>query len=105
MFDPPFALLFAGNHLFPNPLLAGHHVGASGFGTMAISILTAPWSVLLASVARLLAPSLAPAVMRGAGLALIVLATLLNARILYGMAARAERDARAAQAARGAKRD
>jgi hypothetical protein len=74
--------------------------GASGFGTMAISILTAPWSVLLASVAGLLAPSLAPAVMRGAGLALIVLATLLNARILYGMAARAERDARAAKASR-----
>lgn len=76
-------------------------VGESGFGTMAISILTAPWSVLLASLARAVSPSLAPGVMRGLGLGLIVVAVGLNARILYGMAARAERDARAAKSTGG----
>ncbi len=76
-------------------------VGRSGIGTMAISILAAPWSVLLAYVAGAVSPALAPGAMRAAGLVLIVLALLLNARILYGMAARAERDVRAARAARG----
>jgi hypothetical protein len=75
--------------------------GASGIGTMAISILTAPWSVLLASLARALAPALAPGVMRALGLTLVVLSALLNARILYGMAARGERDARAARRSGG----
>lgn len=76
-------------------------VGRSGFGTMAISILTAPWSVLLASLARTVSPSLAPGVMRALGLALVVVSALLNARILYGMAARGERDARAAKSSGG----
>ena len=77
-------------------------VGASGLGTMAISILTAPWSVLLAYVARALASGVDPVVLRALGLGLVLLATLLNARILYGMAARAERDARAARSPGGA---
>ena len=76
-------------------------VGESGFGTMAISILTAPWSVLLASLARAVSPSLAPAVMRGLGLGLVLVSALLNARILYGMAARGERDMRAAKSSGG----
>ncbi len=71
-------------------------VGASGVGTMAVSILTAPWSVLLASVARAVAPALEPLAMRAIGLVLVALAALLNARIVYGIAARAERDARPA---------
>jgi len=69
--------------------------GQSGTGTWAISVLTAPWSVLLANVARLLADRLAPEVLRSLGLALVLLSAALNARIVYGMAARAERDARA----------
>jgi hypothetical protein len=64
---------------------------------MAISILTAPWSVLLASLARALGSALAPGVMRGLGVVLVVVSALLNARILYGMAARGERDVRAAR--------
>ena len=75
--------------------------GRSGFGTMAISILTAPWSVLLAYVARALAPALAPGAMRALGVVLVVLSALLNARILYGMAARAERDVRSARTSGG----
>lgn len=69
----------------------------SGLGTMALSLLTAPWSVLLAYVAQALAPALAPGTMRVAGLVLMLLAVLLNARILAGMAARAERDVRASR--------
>ncbi len=70
-------------------------VGRPGVGTMAVSVLTAPWSVLLGQLGRTLAPSLAPGAARAAGVALLVLCALLNARILYGIAARAERDARA----------
>jgi hypothetical protein len=69
--------------------------GQSGTGTFAVSILAAPWSVLLAYVARAAAPMLPPLAMRITGLVLVLLATLLNARILYGMAARLERDVRA----------
>ncbi len=69
----------------------------SGLGTMALSVLTAPWSVLLAYVAQAVAPGLTPGAMRAVGLALMLLAVLLNARILYGIASRAERDARAAR--------
>lgn len=78
-------------------LQAGH----SGTGTWAVSVLTAPWSVLLANVARMLAGRLAPVVLRSLGLALMLLCAALNARILYGMAARAERDVIAARSARG----
>jgi drug/metabolite transporter (DMT)-like permease len=66
----------------------------SGTGTWAISVLTAPWSVLLAGVARVLAGRLEPGAMRVLGLALVLLSAALNARILYGIGARAERDAR-----------
>jgi hypothetical protein len=76
-------------------LQAGH----SGTGTWAVSVLTAPWSVLLANVARMLAGRLGSGTLRALGLALVLLSALLNARILYGMAARAERDVRAAQGA------
>ncbi len=69
----------------------------SGLGTMALSLLTAPWSVLLSYVAQAVAPGLAPGTMRVIGLVLMLLAVLLNARILSGMAARAERDVRAAR--------
>ena len=68
--------------------------GRSGVGTWAVSVLTAPWSVLLAGLARALAPRMDAVAMRACGIALVVLAAALNARILYGMAARAERDAR-----------
>ena len=71
--------------------------GRSGTGTWAVSVLTAPWSVLLANVARLLAGRLALGTLRVLGLALMLLSALLNARILYGIAARAERDVRAAR--------
>jgi hypothetical protein len=72
--------------------------GRSGTGTWAVSVLTAPWSVLLANVARMLAGRLGPGTLRALGLTLVLLSALLNARILYGMAARAERDVRAARA-------
>lgn len=75
--------------------------GRSGTGTWAISVLTAPWSVLLASVARMLSDRLAPAFLRALGLALVLLSAALNARIVYGMAARAERDASAARTPAG----
>jgi len=75
--------------------------GQSGTGTWAISVLTAPWSVLLASVARMLSGRLAPQALRALGVALVLLSAALNARIVYGMAARAERDAAAARAGRG----
>jgi len=70
--------------------------GASGTGTWAVSILTAPWSVLLAGVARAFSGRLTPGAMRALGVMLVAAASALNARILYGMAARAERDVRAA---------
>jgi hypothetical protein len=73
----------------------------SGTGTWAISVLTAPWSVLLANLARVLADRLAPGALRTLGLALVLLSAALNARILYGMGARAERDARASRTSGG----
>ena len=79
-------------------LAAGH----SGIGTWAISVLTAPWSVLLTSAARALAVQLSPQALRVAGLALVVVSAALNARILYGIAARAERDAADSRAAHAA---
>jgi hypothetical protein len=74
-------------------------VGRSGPGVLAISVLTAPWSGLLAGLARTLAGRMDPAALRALGLVLAALAALLNARILYGIAARAERDVRGATGA------
>jgi len=70
--------------------------GRSGPGALAISVLTAPWSGLLAALAPTLAGRLAPGALRALGLVLVALTALLNARILYGIAARMERDLRAA---------
>jgi hypothetical protein len=71
--------------------------GRSGLGTLAISVLTAPWSGLLAALGKWLTGRASPGVLRAAGLVLVALCALLNARILYGMAARAERDSRTAR--------
>jgi hypothetical protein len=68
--------------------------GQRGLGSIAISVLTAPWSAALALLAQSLGGALPEAAMRVLGFALAGAAALLNARILYGMAARAERDAR-----------
>jgi len=76
--------------------------GAPGWGATAIGVLTAPWSMLLSSLGpAVMPPGTPPGVIRGVGLVLVVVAAGLNARILYGMAARAERDARAARAREG----
>ena len=75
-------------------------VGRSGVGVFAVSVLTAPWSGLLAALARSLAERVSPGAMRAIGLVLAVLAALLNARIVYGIAARFERDVRAGAAPR-----
>jgi hypothetical protein len=69
--------------------------GQRGLGSIAVSVLTAPWSAALAMLAQALAGSLSEGAMRALGFALAAASALLNARILYGMAARAERDARA----------
>lgn len=76
--------------------------GQRGLGSIAISVLTAPWSAALALLAQSLGGVLAglpagplpEAGMRVLGFTLTGAAALLNARILYGMAARAERDVR-----------
>jgi hypothetical protein len=68
--------------------------GVSGTGTWGISVLTAPWSVLLSFLARSLAPHAPAGAMRALGLLLVAASAALNARILYGIAARAERDVR-----------
>jgi hypothetical protein len=68
--------------------------GERGLGSIALSVLTAPWSAALSMLAQALAGSLPEAAMRALGFALAAASALLNARILYGMAARAERDAR-----------
>lgn len=68
--------------------------GQRGLGSVALSVLTAPWSAALAMLAQALGGTLPAAAMRVLGFVLAAVAALLNARILYGMAARAERDAR-----------
>lgn len=68
--------------------------GQRGLGSVALSVLTAPWSAALALLAQALGGALPEAAMRLLGFVLAAAAALLNARILYGMAARAERDAR-----------
>lgn len=71
--------------------------GQRGLGSIALSVLTAPWSAALAMLAQALGGSLPATAMRVLGFALAGAAALLNARILYGVAARAERDARGAR--------
>lgn len=71
--------------------------GQRGLGSVAISVLTAPWSALLAMLAQALAGGVPEPAMRVLGFALAAASAALNARILYGMAARAERDARGAR--------
>lgn len=66
--------------------------GESGFGTFLISIVTAPWSGLLMMPARALAGHVSPGIMRGIGIALVILSALLNAAVIRGIAARAQRD-------------
>ena len=79
--------------------------GRPGLGVFAVSILTAPWSALLAPLARTLQGRVPDAALRPLGLVLALLCALLNARILYGIAARTERDARESrEAGRAARR-
>jgi hypothetical protein len=68
--------------------------GQRGLGSVAISVLTAPWSAALALLAQALAGAVPQSALRVLGFTLAAASALLNARILYGMAARAERDAR-----------
>lgn len=72
-------------------------MGTPGVGTRIASIITAPWSFFLAGLARALAPVLPLGALRAAGMGAMAFAVALNARILYGMAARFERDARLAR--------
>ncbi|MBI5169908.1 MAG: hypothetical protein HZA61_10500 [Candidatus Eisenbacteria bacterium] len=68
--------------------------GEHGLGAVAVTVLTAPWSGLLANLAQAIGPSLPVAAMRALGVTLTVAAALLNARVFYGIVARMERDAR-----------
>lgn len=67
--------------------------GEHGLGAVAVTVLTAPWSGLLANLAQALGGSLSVGAMRALGVALTVGAALLNARVFYGIVARMERDA------------
>ncbi len=69
--------------------------GEHGLGSVAVTVLTAPWSGLLANLAQALGGSLSVAGLRVLGVALTLAAALLNARVFYGIVARMERDARA----------
>ncbi len=74
--------------------------GTRGLGSVAVSVLTAPWSAALALLAQALPGSLGASVMRVVGFVLTAACAGLNARILYGVAARAERDVNQARGAR-----
>ncbi len=74
--------------------------GRPGVGSLAAGILSAPWSVLLASVAQALHGRIPDDAMRIIGLLLALGCVLLNSRIVYGIAARMERDVRAMAAER-----
>lgn len=76
--------------------------GRPGVGSLAASILSAPWSVLLSQLAQALHGRLPDSAMRIIGLLLALGCVLLNSRIVYGIAARMERDLRAAAAERRA---
>lgn len=67
--------------------------GQSGSGTFFLSVVTAPWSALLAPLAGALRGPLGERGMVVAGLLLAAGCVALNARIAYGIAARMERDA------------
>lgn len=68
--------------------------GERGLGAVAMTVLTAPWSGLLAPFAQWLAPHVPVLVLRAIGFVLAVGSALLNARVFYGIAARAEGDGR-----------
>ncbi|MBK7368293.1 MAG: hypothetical protein IPJ04_10400 [Candidatus Eisenbacteria bacterium] len=70
--------------------------GERGLGAVAVTVLTAPWSGLLANLAQAIGPSLSVGAMRALGVALTVGAALLNARVFYGIVARMQRDAQGA---------
>ncbi len=67
--------------------------GEHGLGSVAVTVLTAPWSGLLANLAQALAGSLGVTAMRALGVTLTVAAALINARVFYGIVARMQRDA------------
>lgn len=79
--------------------------GTPGFGSFVLSVATAPWSVLLASVPALLHGRVPDGAIRAMGLALAVVSALLNAWIAYGMGARFERDARDSRKERSGARE
>ncbi|MEO5989259.1 MAG: hypothetical protein ABIU54_04540 [Candidatus Eisenbacteria bacterium] len=74
--------------------------GRSGVGSLAAGILSAPWSVLLAPLARAMQGRVPDDALRVIGLLLALGCVLLNSRIVYGIAARMERDLRAMAAER-----
>ncbi len=74
--------------------------GRSGVGSLVAGILSAPWSVLLAPLARALQGRVPDDALRVIGLLLALGCVLLNSRIVYGIAARMERDVRALAAER-----
>lgn len=66
--------------------------GQSGTGTFFLSVVTAPWSALLAPLAGAVRGPLGERGMVAVGLLLAALCIALNARIAYGIAARIQRD-------------
>lgn len=67
--------------------------GRGGAGSFFISVLTAPWSALIAPLAASLRASLGDRATVMLGLLLAAGCIALNARIAYGIAARMQRDA------------
>ena len=76
--------------------------GRPGVGSLAASILGAPWSVLLAPLAGWLHGRVPDTALRVTGVLLALASVWLNSRIVYGIAARTERDLRSAAAQRRA---
>ena len=72
--------------------------GRPGVGSLAASILGAPWSVLLAPLAGWLHGRVPDTALRVTGVLLALASVWLNSRIVYGIAARTERDLRSAAA-------
>jgi len=67
--------------------------GQGGAGSFFLSVLTAPWSALIAPLAASLRGPLGDRGLLAVGLLLAVGCVALNARIAYGIAARMQRDA------------
>ncbi len=67
--------------------------GRSGIGSFFVSVVTAPWSALIAPLAGSLRGPLGDRGLLAVGLALAAGCVALNARIAYGIAARMQRDA------------